>query len=163
MQKTQLQISRWLEIEELTVGFVESATGGLISSMMTNVPGSSVYYKGSLICYSNKLKNKLAGVKTETLEKFGAVSAEVAVEMALGGREVLEIDICLADTGIAGPGGGSQDKPVGLAYIAVADKCGTVTRRIMSHGTRRENKTRFATEALQMLHDYLASLHNVNL
>ena len=94
------EIGSLLKSQKLTLGAVESATGGLISHLITNVSGSSDYFQGSITSYSNEIKVKLIGVKTETLKKHGAVSAQVAREMARGGRNVLNTDICIADTGI---------------------------------------------------------------
>ena len=91
--------------KKLTLGTVESATGGLIAHLITNIPGSSDVFQGSIVSYSNEIKMKIVGVKKTTLEKYGAVSSPVAAEMAAGGRKTLGVDICVADTGIAGPGG----------------------------------------------------------
>src|SRR4030042_1474919 len=104
----------------LTIGSVESATGGRIGDKITNVPGSSDYYKGSIIAYSNEVKASIVGVKEGTLKNYGAVSPETAIEMARGGRELLKVDICISDTGIAGPSGATQGKPVGLFYLGLA-------------------------------------------
>ena len=98
-------IGNLLQQKGLTLGVVESATGGLISHRITNIAGSSDYYKGSVTAYSNEVKIKTVGVGEDTIEKYGAVSPQVAEEMAEGGRKALNVDICLADTGIAGPGG----------------------------------------------------------
>ena len=117
-----------LRSRKMTLGVIESATGGLISHRITNVAGSSEYYKGSITAYSNEIKNRIVGVKTETLEKYGSVSAQTAEELASGGKLVLEVDICIADTGVAGPGGGSSDKPVGLFYIGLSHESMTFNR-----------------------------------
>jgi PncC family amidohydrolase len=95
--------------EVLTLGSVESATGGRIADKITNVPGSSDYYKGSIISYSDEIKNFIAGVKEETIKTHGAVSPETAIEMAQGGRKILKVDICISDTGIAGPAGATPE------------------------------------------------------
>jgi len=99
------EIGDLLRQRGMMLGVIESATGGLISHRITNVPGSSDYYKGSVTAYSNEAKVRVVGVKQGTIDKFGAVSARAAEEMAEGGRKLLAVDICLADTGIAGPGG----------------------------------------------------------
>ena len=104
----------------LTISTAESCTGGLVAATLVNVPGSSEYFKGSVVAYSNDVKEKLLGVKRETLENYGAVSAQTAREMALGVKELLNTDIALSTTGIAGPGGGTPEKPVGLTYFAIA-------------------------------------------
>ena len=123
------EIGRLLKIHHLTLGTVESATGGLISHMVTDIPGSSEYFQGSIVSYSNDVKMSVVGVRKESLEKYGAVSAQVAEEMAAGGRRVLGVDICVADTGIAGPGGATETKPVGLFYIGLSHPRGTFHRR----------------------------------
>ena len=130
----------------LTLGVVESATGGLISHLVTNVPGSSECFTGSITAYSNDAKTRLAGVNEESVARHGAVSAHVAEEMARGGRSVLRADICVADTGIAGPGGATPEKPVGLFYIGLSHQGETLSRRHIFTGDRQENK-RLATEA----------------
>src|SRR5512137_537924 len=116
------EIGDLLRRSGLTLGAVESATGGLISHRITNVAGSSDYYQGSITSYSNEIKIKLVGVKAETLKQYGAVSPQVAEEMAAGGRQALNTDICIADTGIAGPGGATETKPAGLFYLGLAHK-----------------------------------------
>ena len=141
--------------KKLTLGTVESATGGLISHLITNIPGSSDVFQGSIISYSNEIKMKIVGVKAETLKKYGAVSARAAEDMADGGRKVLGVDICVADTGIAGPGGAVPGKPVGLFYLGLANKDGTFSRKHLFKGTRAENKQQAAQTALMGVKDYL--------
>jgi PncC family amidohydrolase len=141
--------------KKLTLGTVESATGGLISHLITNIPGSSDVFQGSIISYSNEIKMKIVGVKAETLKKYGAVSARAAEDMADGGRKVLGVDICVADTGIAGPGGAVPGKPVGLFYLGLANKDGTFSRKHLFKGTRAENKQQAAQTALMWVKDYL--------
>jgi len=152
------EVGELLRRRGLTLGVVESATGGLISHLITDVPGSSDYYKGSVTAYSNEVKMKLVGVSEDTLRQHGAVSAPVAEEMAEGGRKLLAVDICLADTGIAGPGGGSPEKPVGLFYLGLADKNGSASRQHTFHGNRERNKQAAAETALGWLREYLNSL-----
>jgi PncC family amidohydrolase len=144
--------------KKLTLGTVESATGGLISHLITNIPGSSDVFQGSIISYSNEIKMKTVGVKAETLKKYGAVSARAAEDMASGGRTVLGVDICVADTGIAGPGGAAPGKPVGLFYLGLANKDGTFSRKHLFKGTRAENKQQAAQTALMWVKDYLGGL-----
>ena len=120
MAYLEKEIGDLLRQRGLTLGVVESATGGLISHLITNVPGSSDYYKGSITAYSNEAKIKVVGVKEDTINKYGAVSHEAAEEMAQGGKQVLAVDLCLADTGIAGPGGATTGKPVGLFYLGLS-------------------------------------------
>lgn len=158
MASLKREIGELLRQKGLMLGAVESATGGLISHLITNVPGSSDYYKGSVTAYSNEIKIKVVGVKEATLKKYGAVSPQVAEEMAQGGRKVLAVDICVADTGIAGPSGATPGKPVGLFYIGLSHKTGTYSQKHIFRGTRQENKRSAAEAALTWLKEYLMSL-----
>ncbi len=142
----------------LTLGVVESATGGLISHRLTNVPGCSDYYQGSVTSYSNEVKTVLVGVREETIRRYGAVSHQVAEEMAVRGRKALRVDVCLADTGIAGPGGAVPEKPVGRFYLGLSHPDGTESRQHDFSGSRRQNKQQAATAALEWLEDFLLSL-----
>ncbi len=150
------EIGALLQARGLTLGAVESATGGLISALITDIPGSSDYYKGSVTAYANEVKVGVVGVSAESIARHGAVSARVAEEMAQGGRRVLGVDICLADTGIAGPGGSSPDKPVGLFYIGLATPQGVESRRHIFKGDRRQNRLQAAETALRWLKEYLS-------
>ena len=152
------EVGALLHQKGLTLGVVESASGGLISHLITNVPGSSDYYKGSVTAYSNEVKIKVVGVKEETLDQYGAVSPEVAKEMAQGGRKILGVDICLADSGIAGPAGATPEKPVGLFFIGLSHKGGTFSRKHNFKGDREQNKQSAAEAALSWLKEYLMSL-----
>ena len=154
MSNLAQEIGDLLRRQGLTLGVVESATGGLISHLITNVPGSSDYYLGSVTAYSNEVKIRVVGVGGETIGEYGAVSPQVAEEMAQGGRELLAVDICLADTGIAGPGGALPDKPVGLFYIGLADKEGAYSRRFQFTGNREEIKLSAACAVLDWLREY---------
>jgi len=158
MNSIEQEIGNLLRRKELTLGVVESATGGLISHLITNVPGSSDYYKGSITAYSIEVKAKVVGVKEDTINKYGAVSHQVAEEMAEGGRKILAADICLADTGIAGPGGATPEKPVGLFYLGLSHKAGTLSRKHNFQGSREQNKRDAARTALNWLREYLISL-----
>ena len=129
-----------------------------MSHLITNVPGSSDYYKGSITAYSNEAKVKIVGVKAATISKYGAVSYQVAEEMAQGGRKILATDICLADTGIAGPGGTTPGRPVGLFYIGLSHKGGTASRKHNFRGNREQNKLAAAQVALGWLKEYLLTL-----
>src|SRR3990172_2545571 len=142
MTNLEQEVGTLLRQKRLTLGLVESATGGLISHLITNVPGSSDYYQGSVTAYSNEAKIKVVGVKEETINQYGAVSAQVAEAMAQGGRKVLGVDICLADTGIAGPGGATPGKAVGLFYIGLAHQAGTYSQKHNFQGDREQNKRR---------------------
>lgn len=156
MADLEQEIGDLLRQKKLTLGVVESASGGLLSHLITNVAGSSDYYKGSITAYSNEIKMKLAGVKAATLDKYGAVSAQTAEEMSQGGRQALGVDICLADTGIAGPGGATDNKPVGLFYIGFAHPGGVSSRKHIFQASREQNKFAAAVAALQWLKEYLA-------
>ena len=158
MASLEAEIGDLLRRKGLTLGVVESATGGLISHRFTNVPGSSDCYKGSVTAYGNEAKIGVVGVKAGTIEKHGAVSPQVAEEMALGGRRVLAVDICLADTGIAGPTGATQDKAVGLFYLGLSHEDGTHSQKHEFHGGREQNKRSAAEAALRWLKEYLISL-----
>jgi len=157
MAGIEYEIGELLRQRGLTLGAVESATGGLISHLITNVPGSSDYFKGSVTAYANETKINVIGVKVETLKKYGSVSPQVAEEMAAGGRKALAVDICVADTGIAGPGGATPGKAVGLFYIGLAHKGGAFSRQHEFHGTREQNKKSAAEAALSWLKEYLES------
>ena len=155
MASLEQEIGDLLRQKGLTLGVVESATGGLISHLITNVPGSSDYYKGSVTAYSNDIKIRLIGVSRDTIEQYGAVSHQVAEEMALGGRKLLSVDICLADTGIAGPAGATQGKPVGLFYLGLSHQGETCSQKHEFRGDREQNKRSAAESALKWLKEYL--------
>lgn len=158
MSSIEQNIGKLLRKKGLTLGVVESATGGLMSHLLTNVPGSSTYFKGSIIAYSNEIKIEIVGVKAETINRHGAVSAFVAREMARGGRKILAADICLADTGIAGPEGATPGKPVGLFYLGLSRQAGTYSRKLTFNGDREHNKRCAAEAALRWLKEYLLKL-----
>lgn len=139
----------------LTVATAESCTGGLIGHTLTGVAGSSDYYLGGVISYSDGLKRALLGVPASLLERHGAVSSEVAVAMAEGARERLGCDYAVAVTGVAGPGGGTADKPVGLTYVAAAGPRGHEVRRHAWQGDRAGNKESSAVAALTLLLEML--------
>ncbi len=158
MSSLEQEIGDLLRQKGLTLGVVESATGGLISHRITNVPGSSDYYKGSVTAYSNEIKISVVGVSESSIRRYGAVSHQVAEEMAAGGRRVLAVDVCLADTGIAGPGGATARKPVGLFYLGLCHQGGTYSQRHVFHGDREQNRRSAAETALSWLREYLTSL-----
>jgi PncC family amidohydrolase len=139
----------------LTIGAVESASGGRIADRITNVPGSSDYFKGSVVAYSNEVKIVLLGVKKATLENYGAVSEQTALEMARGGRKLLDVDICVSDTGIAGPSGATPEKQVGLFYLGLAARDASLSQKYVFPGNREENKRDVAEAALNMLKQWL--------
>lgn len=137
------KVGELLKSKNATLGTIESCSGGGIASCFIEKSGSSAFFNGGLITYSNALKHKLANVSIETLEKFGAVSEEVAKEMALGGKEALNVDYAIAVTGIAGPEGGSVEKPVGTVWIAIATPEGVFTMHYLfgEHRGRNIEKT----------------------
>ena len=155
MNNPAAEIIDIMRAKKLTLGTVESATGGLIAHLITNVPGSSDVFQGSIVSYSNAIKMNVVGVNKSTLDKYGAVSSQVAAEMAEGGRKVLGVDVCVADTGIAGPGGATPGKPVGLFYLGLSNKDGTFTQKHLFTGSREENKQQAAQTALTLVLDYL--------
>jgi PncC family amidohydrolase len=135
----------------LQLATAESCTGGLVAHLITEVPGSSDYFAGALVTYANDVKVALADVPPDVLEAHGAVSAQVARAMAEGTRQRLGVDIAVAVTGVAGPDGGTADKPVGLTYVAVADRDGNDVRRHVWNGDRSGNKRLSAAAALELL------------
>jgi PncC family amidohydrolase len=135
----------------LTLSTAESCTGGLIAHVITEIPGSSAYFLGGIVSYSDAVKASELGVPAEMLERHGAVSAQVAGAMASGARARLHAHLAVAVTGIAGPAGGSAAKPVGLTYVAVADEAGLDVRRFTWHGDRTANKLSSARAALALL------------
>lgn len=138
----------------------ESCTGGLIGNLITNIAGSSTYYVGSVTAYAYEAKVRLLGVKWETLEKFGAVSEETVLEMARGVRLALAADIGISVSGIAGPGGGTPEKPVGLTWIGLSDPTTEKAWRNIWQGDRIAIKTQAAQAALQLLADHLRNLRS---
>lgn len=157
-EKTELEeaIGSLLRDKSLTISFAESCTGGYISHLITSVSGSSEYLIGSVVSYSNEVKMKQLGVKAETLEKHGAVSEETAIEMAAGVRRVLGTDIGFSSTGIAGPTGGTDEKPVGTIWLAFSNKERTKTLKLSLAGTRELNIKHTAVNALNLIRLALA-------
>jgi nicotinamide-nucleotide amidase len=133
------------------VGLAESCTGGFLSSLFVKIPGSSKYYEGSVVVYSYELKSKFIGVKTETLMQYGAVSEEVVKEMALGTQQEMGVAYSIAISGIAGPDGGTPDKPVGTVWMAVVGPDGVITHRGSYGNVRAINIERSAMHALYLL------------
>ena len=141
----------------VSVGTAESCTGGLVGHGITMVAGSSGYYRGGLVCYADEVKLTVLGVPATMLERHGAVSAQVAVAMAEGIRRLVGSDYGVAVTGVAGPGGGSEAKPVGLTYVAAAGPDGHDVRRRTWDGDRAGNKQRSAVAALELLCEVIAA------
>lgn len=143
-----------LRKNKLRIAIAESCTGGLISHRITNIPGSSDYFDRGIIVYSNSSKTQLLGVPKLILESFGAVSSETARAMAEGIKKNANCDIGLAVTGIAGPGGSTPTKPVGLVYIGLSSKKSTVVKEFRFSGKRHEIKEQASFEALNMVLDH---------
>lgn len=137
-----------LKKEGLTISTAESCTGGMVASRLIGVPGVSETYKSGLITYSNKAKRRLLGVKSNTLKEFGAVSEQVAKQMAKGVAKLTGADVTIATTGIAGPDGGSEEKPVGLVYVAVYVKGQTMVRKFQFDGNREKIRQVSTAQAL---------------
>ena len=133
----------------------ESCTGGLISHRITNISGSSEYFSGGVVAYSYEAKSKLLGVSWDTLNMHGAVSKEVVLEMALGARKLFDADIAVSVSGVAGPGGGTLEKPVGSTWFGLSARDGNWVRHFLWDGDRRQNKQYSADAALQFVIDYL--------
>lgn len=148
-------VGRDLARRGLTLAVAESCTGGLVGHRITNVPGSSAYFLLGLTTYSNQAKEDLLAVPAAVLAEHGAVSAETAVAMAAGARRRAGSHVAVAITGIAGPGGGTPDKPVGTVYLAAAGGPEPLVRRLAQRGTREDIKERSATNALALLREYI--------
>jgi len=154
-ESLEQRVGEMLRARGLSLSLAESCSGGFLAHNVTNVPGSSDYFDRGLVTYSNRAKRELLGVSGETLAKHGAVSREVAEEMALGLLERSDTDLSVATTGIAGPGGGTEEKPVGLVYVALADEDGVSSEKFLFHGNRAGNKERTLKSALGILYRHL--------
>ena len=156
MQKNPEEIIHdLLSVRALTLCAAESCTGGLVSDRITNIPGSSAYFPGGIVTYSNEMKASLLGVPWTILNKHGAVSAETVRAMAQGARKIFSADIAVSVSGIAGPGGGSAEKPVGTTWLGLSAKDGEWARHFLWNGDREKNKQNSAAAALQFVIDYL--------
>jgi len=154
-EKLLNKISILLKKQNLTVATAESCTGGLISHTLTNISGSSEYFDRGIVSYSNRAKMELLGVPGTVLKEYGAVSAEVARAMAEGIRIKSNVDVGIATTGIAGPTGGTKEKPVGLVYVAISTLNNTEVKKFLFSGDRLQNKESTCNAALTMLLDHL--------
>ncbi len=143
--------------QKKTVGVCESCTGGYLSHLLTSISGSSSYYNGSVVCYTNHLKNKLLNVSKDTLAGKGAVSEEVVVEMVRGGLDTLEVDYAIAISGVAGPNGGTDLKPVGMVCIAVGNRAEIKSFTFQFGNDRSRNISMSAIYALNELRKMLIS------
>jgi PncC family amidohydrolase len=151
----QIEVGALLSERGLTLATAESCTGGLVAHRITSVSGSSAYYLGGFVTYSNEAKEALLGVEHETLLAHGAVSEQTAREMARGARERLGADVGISTTGIAGPTGGTSEKPVGLVYIALSAADEEVCQRHVWQGDRAANNEQSAETALRLVQIYL--------
>ena len=141
----------------MSLATAESCTGGLIGDRITDIPGSSDYYLGGVIAYANRTKEHILGVNSETLERYGAVSRETVIEMAQGARQALGAQIAISVSGVAGPGGGTPEKPVGLVWIGLSAPDGEQAWRFIWPGDRRQVKSQTAEQAFGLLLAYLQS------
>jgi len=151
----ELRIGMILSERKQSLVTAESCTGGLIASRITDVAGSSAYFLGGIVAYSYEVKAALLGVSWDTLNNKGAVSRETVIEMARGARNVLKADIAVSVSGIAGPGGGTPDKPVGTVWVGLATPSGEEARHFVWDGDRVRNKYLSSEAALQFVLDYL--------
>lgn len=149
------QIGKILRERGLKLSLAESCTGGLVGDRITNLSGSSEYFWGSVVAYAYEAKVALLDVSWETLNSRGAVSPETVLEMARGARKALGTDLAVSISGIAGPGGGTVEKPVGTTWIGLVAADGEWTRHFLFSGDRLQNKSLAADAALQILLDYL--------
>ena len=145
------EVARLLRERKLTMATAESCTGGMVSARLVGVPGVSSVFMEGLVTYSNEAKMQLLGVKASTLARFGAVSRETAGEMAEGGCARAGTDVCVSTTGIAGPDGGTEEKPVGLVYMACCVKGRTTAERHMFAGDRQQIREPSAQNALELV------------
>lgn len=154
-RQTLKRVSDLLKQKNLTVATAESCTGGFFAHILTNISGSSDYFNKGVVSYSNEAKIDLLDVSEDLLQKYGAVSEQVAKVMAESVRTKSKVDIGISTTGIAGPTGGTNDKPVGLVYIAVSIADDTIVKKFQFSGERLQNKESTCNAALQMLLDIL--------
>ncbi len=151
----ELRLAELLTNQQFRLVTAESCTGGLVADRLTNIPGSSSYFIGGVVAYAYEAKVALLGVSWDTLNTKGAVSKETVLEMARGVRKVLDGELAVSVSGIAGPGGGTPEKPVGTTWIGLVTPTGEWTRRFIWDGDRARNKALSADAALQIVIDYL--------
>ena len=146
-------ISNKLKKKNLSIATAESCTGGLLAHLLTNMSGSSEYFERGVVTYSDISKIELLGIPKETIKDYGAVSEETAMAMAIGIKEISNVDIGISTTGIAGPTGGTKEKPVGLVYIGITTSKNTQVKRYIFSEKRVQNKERACNESLKILSD----------
>ena len=154
----EIELGKILTDKNLTIACAESCTGGLLTSRLTDVSGSSAYVQGSIVSYSNEVKNSVLKVQAETLKNFGAVSEQTARQMSANVRELFKTDIGVGVTGIAGPSGGTAEKPVGTVYISVSDSRQIIVKLFNFSGSRSEIKNQACNAAMQMVIDVVNSI-----
>jgi PncC family amidohydrolase len=154
-ESLEVEIGKILKQRILQLGLAESCTGGLLGHRITNVAGSSEYFAGGVVTYSYEAKVTVLGVSWDTLNTFGAVSRETVLDMANGAKKLFGVDIAVSVSGIAGPGGGTPDKPVGTTWVGLVTPEGEWALKFVFNGDREQNKAASAEAALQMLLDYL--------
>ncbi len=160
-QEPQNEIGRLLTKRNQTLAVAESCTGGFISHLITGVSGSSAYYKGGIVAYSNEVKTNILGVDAETIEREGAVSRQVVEQMALGAQQLLHTDYAIATSGIAGPLGGSEEKPVGTVWMAWATPEGIFSKKFQFGIIRERNILRSGETALILFQQYLNGIFSI--
>ena len=156
----ELEIKNLFVKKKLTLALAESCTGGLVGHRITNVPGSSKYFQMSLVSYSDEVKNKVLGVPIDIIREFGAVSSQVATAMAKRAKKMALVNVGLGITGVAGPDGGTKEKPVGLVYIAVVTDDKIICKKYQFDGQRQEIKDQTAQRALEILKECLTETTN---
>ncbi len=158
VEALEAQVGACLRRLKLSLAIAESCTGGLLGHRLTNVPGSSDYFLGGVVAYANAIKIQLLGVSPETLEKYGAVSEQAVREMAQGVRARFDAEVSLSISGIAGPGGGSAEKPVGLVWIGMCTPSILTAQRYLFSGSRKRVKDQAVDAALRLLLEELRGM-----
>ncbi len=151
----EVLVADLLKEKHLTVAVAESCTGGYLAHLLTKQAGSSAYFKGSITAYANEIKQNLLGVNAADLEKYGAVSQQVVEQMALGAKKAMDVDFAMATSGIAGPDGGTADKPVGTIWIAVAGEFGVKSELLNLYKSRERNIRVTSLKVLNLLRKIL--------
>ncbi len=149
------EVGKLLQHRHLTLSTAESCTGGAVAALITSVPGSSGYFKGAVVAYTNEVKQSLLHVSPDTLEKYGAVSRQTVIEMAKGAVETLKTDCAVATSGIAGPGGGTDLTPTGTIWMAAATPAGIVTYMQTGDEGRGENVRKAVGNVLRLIYGEL--------
>ncbi len=155
LKQNALRIQNLMIQKHLTLATAESCTGGTVAAILTEIAGSSAYFWGSVVSYHNLVKEKVLGVPGQILQQCGAVSPEVAQSMAENARRLLQTDLAVSLTGVAGPGGGSPEKPVGLVYIALADAQNTTVKKLQLAGDRQQIRLASTEQVFNLLLQYL--------